>query len=508
MGNKKRIDRLFQEHFKDFEVTPDPALWQTIEAQLHNKKKKRRIIPIWWHYTGTAAAIAILLSAGILFFFNNTTLEATPPKVVLDIDDSKTKNHTTTITNSSLPDNTTPPITTHKNNTTPKKVKSITLNTAAKNVVAHTDNLPHTNTLNTTKTTATLANKTRGNSIAIATPAKTTTSVKHTLINSKALNATNNTTALEHTLTNSDTLQPTQKHTITPTTIAEVLEKTTTNKALVKAKEQPVSTKPSIEDAIAANEELNAPHTAKSTTDKWSIAPNVAPVYFNSLSQNGSALNEQFDNNSKSGEVNVSYGINASYAISKKVTIRSGINKVNLGFNTNNVVALRSIPRDVALNDLESIPNLPPPTNAITTTNNDVALFSAESVSANLIETTNTTSINQSFNFIEVPLEIQYALSTKRLGINLIGGFSSFFLNSTNATSEINGLRTDIDATDNINKTSYSANLGLGLNYKISKKINFNLEPLFKYQINTFQNTTGNFQPYFIGVYTGFGIKL
>ena len=54
---------------------------------------------------------------------------------------------------------------------------------------------------------------------------------------------------------------------------------------------------------------------------------------------------------------------------------------------------------------------------------------------------------------------------------------------------------------------SYSANLGLGLNYNVSKKVKVNLEPMFKYQINTFNNSAGDFKPYFIGVYTGLSYK-
>ena len=98
-------------------------------------------------------------------------------------------------------------------------------------------------------------------------------------------------------------------------------------------------------------------------------------------------------------------------------------------------------------------------------------------------------------------------LSDKKLGVNVIGGFSSFFLSDNELFSDFEGSRTSIGEATNINKVSYSANLGLGFQYKFSKKLNLNLEPMFKYQINTFNNTSGNFTPYFIGVYTGIGFK-
>jgi hypothetical protein len=72
---------------------------------------------------------------------------------------------------------------------------------------------------------------------------------------------------------------------------------------------------------------------------------------------------------------------------------------------------------------------------------------------------------------------------------------------------ERNGNKTRLGEATNINDMSYSANFGIGLNYNISKQLRFNLEPTFKYQINTFNETSGNFQPFFIGVYTGLSFK-
>ena len=243
--------------------------------------------------------------------------------------------------------------------------------------------------------------------------------------------------------------------------------------------------------------------------NRWRIVPNAAPVYFSSLGE-GSSIDPQFNNNSKSGELNMSYGITASYAINRKLSIRSGVNKVNLGYNTNNIAVIQTIGINANSKLLQNVAITPNNTlnNAPET---DMSFISNESLSASkrpgtLTETSNT-SINQALGFIEVPLEIEYALSDKKLGVNIIGGFSSFFLSSNKIYTETEGAKSLLGEATNLNKISYSANLGLGLNYKISKKVDLGLEPMFKYQINTFNNTSGNFKPYFIGVYTGFAIK-
>lgn len=39
MRDNKHIDRFFQEKFKDFEVAPQPEVWQRIETHLDKNKK-------------------------------------------------------------------------------------------------------------------------------------------------------------------------------------------------------------------------------------------------------------------------------------------------------------------------------------------------------------------------------------------------------------------------------------------------------------------------------------
>src|SRR5690606_21504735 len=97
----------------------------------------------------------------------------------------------------------------------------------------------------------------------------------------------------------------------------------------------------SIEEAIAKANSTNEKEKEEQP-NRWNITPNVAPVYFNSLGK-GSTISSQFVNNSKNGEVNMSYGINGSYAINDKIKIRAGVNKVALGYSTDGVMAFKDI---------------------------------------------------------------------------------------------------------------------------------------------------------------------
>jgi hypothetical protein len=105
--------------------------------------------------------------------------------------------------------------------------------------------------------------------------------------------------------------------------------------------------------------------------------------------------------------------------------------------------------------------------------------------------------------YLEVPIELSYAIVDKKFGINVIGGVSTLFLNENKITVVSDGLITNLGEANNLNKTHFSTNVGLGMRYRFYKAFQANFEPMFKYQINTFSKGDGNFKPYFLGLYTG-----
>lgn len=495
MGDKKHIDRLFQEHFKDFEATPSNAVWKNIEAELNQNKKKRRIIPIWWQYAGVAALLALLLTVGGTYFFNK---ENTNPIKVVDTEDTQTR--------SSNPSNDTKIAVENDNaiqnnlendSQNDTKVASNTTEESQEPPIANTS--PSTNKNEGTHQSGIASNKkanvknsiTTPNNNAIASNSEEKNKSTNTAVTNNSENK-NETPQDNETLQNNESLINTEK-------VKELISNASKDNTAVAKAENKEKNSLTIEEALDSNKDVVENEKNK---NKWRITPNAAPVYFNSLGE-GSSIDPQFNSNSKTGEVNMSYGISASYVVNDKIKVRSGINKVNLGYNTNNVIVYQSLGVSSSTRDLQNV-NV-----STSNTADNVTIISGETLNAKpeTFATTNT-SINQALGYIEVPLEIQYALVNNKLGVNVIGGFSSFFLSDNKIFSEAEGgTRTFLGEANNINKVSYSANFGVGFNYQVSKKIDLNLEPMFKYQINTFNNTSGNFTPFFIGVYTGFTIK-
>lgn len=503
MKEKKNIDRLFQEKLKDFDVHPQPHVWEHIEAKLNQKEKDRKVIPIWWRLAGVAAALVVMLGIGFniwnrqLNTSGNTIVNQETESSVEDTNYSSDKK----LTNDSVAFEEV-----SKNET--QQNKSATTTSGSMNSSENITNGSSKLVLNSTRNRQSEV-KTKESSALNQTNAPFEKSNVAEAETASEENKTNlNQTGIAQSTNDLNKDEKSQdlkniKELSTATSIADN-QSNQDNKDLEKdVLAEKLKEEKSIEEAIAELEELTN-EKEKETLNRWRISPNVAPVYFNSLGE-GSSIDSQFNQNSKSSDINMSYGVVASYAVNNKLKIRTGLSNVNFGYRTNGVMVSSLAARSAAVNPGYLV-------NIKLNENSSGSYFmSSEVVSfANapeIIKSANMNSLEQQFGFIEIPLELEYSLVDKKLGLNVIGGFSTFFLNNNNLFLVEQGGSSLIGESANINDISYSANFGLGMFYNFTKAFQFNLEPMFKYQINTFSNTSGDFQPFFMGIYTGFSFK-
>ncbi len=226
-------------------------------------------------------------------------------------------------------------------------------------------------------------------------------------------------------------------------------------------------------------EAFNKSDVEKTNLKRLSIRPTAGAVYFDNFGQ-GNSLDPAYSNNKSSGEFTVAYGVNVAYTINSKWNIRTGINKVNLSHNTSNIA------------------------------------FGVATMSSNLNPDFDTTVLassdgsngylNQSLEYMEIPLEFELSLLDRKMGINIIGGASTFFLEGNMISHNSPLAKTDLGEANNLNDLSFSANIGIGLNYNFSPRFQFNLEPILKYQINTYNKGAG-LTPYIFGIYSGLSFK-
>jgi hypothetical protein len=471
MKENKNIDRLFQEQFRGFEQTPNNQIWLNIEAEL-KKDKKRKVIPLWYKYAGIAAAFLL----GLFFWNTNYTShsKATNP-IVSDTKiskDSTNKKHT-------YPKNSSNKLQIVNHSAANSKYKKEINNTNFSK--SSTKDEKNNNPYGSSKI---LVYQKKNQKDANVFLPKSNLPLKqlvtnHNSSNNNALNGEKNSVENTNSLANAPN---------------QILEKKD-----FKENEEPkkqVANNPELPNEL--EEILKAKSAQKSVVEsnknKWQITSNVAPVYLNANS-GGSPIDEQLSDYDKKSDNNISFGIGLRYAVSKKTVIRTGINKVVLSYNTNNVLYATGL----TANNLKNIEYSS--TNVIKFVND--ANYSLLTTSEKEIQNTNTGNLNQKMGYFELPMEISYAVLDKKFGINLIGGFSTLFLNENAISLESSQSSILLGEAKNLSQVHFSSNVGLGFRYQFTKSFQINVEPIVKYQLNTFSSNSGDFKPLFFGLYSG-----
>ena len=457
MEDKKSIDRLFQEKFKDYEVFPEPIVWKNIEKQIR-KQKKRRIIPLWLRFAGAAAILLILVSTGLWIFDQDNNLENKPNEIII------TNTEVDAATDSEKND----------------------LDKAKKNI--DTDQISDFKEENLISTSNQQNYKSKSNDIQISEGLNTEVEESNTL-------------AAEAEGVIATTERVTEQSIAVEENSNEANVFLEGDKALVALEENNEVKEEGKMDLLEEMSKLNDnEEITEAKEKKWSVGSIIAPVYYNTFS-NGSPIDPSLANNNKDGEGSVSYGLKLNYKLSNKLSLQSGINTVDLGYVTENVSALlsSSLLEGSETNINTNIEEVSVATVSTLSQNSD-AFSQRSSIDQN-------GSLDQNFSYVEIPLEAKYNILQKKLGVNIVGGISTYLLYQNKVTINSFGKSTILGEASNLNSLNFSGNLGLDFDYNISKKLYINVSPMLKYQFNTFSENAGGFQPYYFGVYTGLNFR-
>jgi hypothetical protein len=468
MNDKKNIDRLFQEKFKDFEAEPNDQVWINIETAIKEKKKERRIIPFWIRFSGIAAALFIgLFTLNMLFKTNTETTKS----IVLDLKNLNKKTiQKESITNKirknknllSVKNNQQVLITNSK--TSRKDEKEITTLIASKTFNNKKKNQSNTK-IHFSKNYSPLKNTSNG----IAT-------TNYNAVISEKINTPFSNSYEEN--------------------INKTPEKERSEIVAIASKKDSINTSesPNELEEILKTKQTKKQSVALSNKNKWQIVPNVAAVYLNSNS-GGSSIDPKFSGNQKTTDNSLSFGLGVNYAISKKIALRTGINKLTLGYNTNGIVYSPGL-------SINSLANINYSSNQLIEVQNLSTLNSLSTFEKDL-QKTSPGSLNQKMGYYEVPLEISYAILDHKFGINIIGGISTLLLNQNEIALVSPKTNLTLGEANNLKEIHFSTNIGLGFKYQLVKSFQINFEPMVKYQLNTYTENSGNYKPVFIGLYTG-----
>lgn len=183
-----------------------------------------------------------------------------------------------------------------------------------------------------------------------------------------------------------------------------------------------------------------------------------------------SPLDSRLNNNSRSSEIQWSYGAYLCYMPDARLSSRIGVGITNLNFKTENV-----------------------PVNTTNYTN----IAYADGVSNAVIYTesnqSETMTLLQDISYTEVPLEAKYRVLDRKIGINAIGGISILFLNKNKVSAvTANGKQFEVGKTKGVMDSSFGINFGFGFDYKINRLMKLNVEPMIKYNLKGYDSTSNS----------------
>jgi len=480
MKVKKNIDDLFKDSFKNFEAVPSPDVWKNIQTKL-KEEDDRKVIPIWVKLSGIAALLALFFTIGKSLL--NDSFNQTNSPVVYE---------TNLEINKDLLDE-----------------KRIDI-TSPSNKTASSQENDHTESTNKSPLEVASSSKTV---ISNNTNSKKEGIPQNNLkgLNNKLADSERNTQSKPSTntvLNKGTTDKEISIGTISKTEIAINNSNHGKEEYLIKenAEQDIIENKKSIFDAINEISDESTVIVANDSPDhRWELTPNVAPVYYNTLSQ-GSSIDPMFSDNSKNGDINIAYGIKVSYNLNRRFSIRSGVSNVNLSYSTTGLELGTGPLSAASTTGIDYYER-----NNVTIVVDKGALAAQDSGNpfGNITpkSTNGETYLNQNISYYEMPLELNYVIINKKIGINLIGGFSTLILGNNEISVEAGDFNEVLGEASNLSSLSFTTNIGLGLNYSFSKKLMFIIEPMFKYQLNPYTDSSVDFQPYYIGVYSGLSFK-
>ncbi|MEA3504824.1 MAG: outer membrane beta-barrel protein [Bacteroidota bacterium] len=249
---------------------------------------------------------------------------------------------------------------------------------------------------------------------------------------------------------------------------------------------------------------------------KIRIGGSYAPVYSYRTSGNDFQLfNNSYESSNSSGNESgistFSFGVNAQYALNNKWEFQSGIYYSQIGQSQNALTVKNGNsdkPSDFSLTtsagEIES-GKLPSGVVEIITYNNTIDQTVSDAANDNK---SLDASLLQHFDYLEIPFLAKYKFLDKKIDLKLIGGVSTGFLIANETYFKMDGKKSSLGSTQDLNTMLYNSIFGIGIGYDITKRIAINVEPTFKYSLNSINtNSEYKYKPYSLGLHTGISIN-
>jgi hypothetical protein len=451
MNSRDTLEKYFRDNLQEIQVAPEPELWLSISSRINKKEKHRSVFYFWFEKFGNIAASFFVMFS--LFHFEKN-------KSTLDLENNEVA--TTATKPSSVSNNNFTTVTQGHNAPISKVDKQYGDNEAEEGILSAQKTFQKSLTSSDKEVSIVQKEKKAIIKTENIINNEDTSLAFSSLPESSFKKYTNTIAAKPITLALLETINP-----LTLIALSEKKEKDKKNKKLAN------------------------------NSDKWIIGVNAIP---NLIADNSkSSISNDFENKSETNS-EVNYGLSLGYRLTKKINLRTGLNKTNTTDNVNNVSYLFSPANTSLATNPEALQLHSSQGNLILGNN---AQFFAET--ANAISDLDKGTVVLDLSYFEIPFEILYNVkSGKNFNINTITGLSTFLLERNQAQLKTSSNEVIASGkSNNVNEQYFAINLGLGMNHKIFKNLYFQFEPIIKYHISPFKKEDKNYNPKTINFSTG-----
>lgn len=239
---------------------------------------------------------------------------------------------------------------------------------------------------------------------------------------------------------------------------------------------------------------------------KFELSGHFVPAYssgtYSSSVKDARGVN--YSDNQMEGLMNAGGGLRLSVSAGKRLSIQTGVYYSRMGQKTTENAG---VPGNATFTLRNTANMKTTPLGNIKTRTQAVAYRSAEAIVLNAINGTDQT-LEQVFGTLEVPLHLRYLLNDNKIRFSLSGGFSGNFIVNNKVYLKSSEGKELLGSTENIRNFNMSTDLGLGVEYPITRKIRIMVEPGFKYYLNSLsEDKSIDFKPYLFTFSTGIGIE-
>lgn len=478
MESKKDIGKFFRENLDQLDIAPSAMIWDGIEKDLKEKKKRRPFF-IWFFiaaFVGGAISTYTALHFDQVPNSNSTNEKNSIPsetntnsnnKITTDYNISKQKNSkdTTNSSVSSTSDDIKSLTDTHLKNTNSNSATA-TVVTSEKNLAVIDKISKSKNRINKKQNIA--FNSKKANQKQNPNSEKASSDKLNLLALNE--NPSENNSEKKGTDVEKTNLQSITEGKLNPTVIDSLQKKNNTSsdkeKSLTETKKDSISELPQEKEY------------------KIIVAPYYGYTYSGKFGD-GNSLSNQFNVTDEGGKLSQNFGVLVRWMGTEKIGIQTGIGTVQ----SSRFTEVEKNGNFFSINNNIELDN-PLETYSVALQNDEKVKFYEEN------------------SYIEVPLEVYYVVSNRKLGWASSFGLSFFFLNKNNVYLESDNVtKFRIGSSENSVPQTFTANAKLNLFYNLSKRIQLDLYPEFQFQIMSHKDVSG-FYPYYLSLKAGISYKL